>query len=329
MTTSPLRPLFFKKITLQDKDFLEEKLRRFPQEIVGYSFPILYMWSAIYNYEWALCADDTVLISCRAPADGNRHFLQPIGPFDPSCQTQLREIISRTDYPVRFFGVSAEFLRQHPNFLTGFEIENDPGSSNYLYRTTDLADLPGKFYAKKRNLIAQAKRLYEWSVHPLTTADIPACLQLLKHMEEQNTDGLHPAMQGDEAPVLMKALLHYAELGLQGVLLRIAGEPVAFSIYDMTTPEMAAIHFEKADRHYKGLYQVINHETAQIIAATGVPFINREEDLGLPGLRQAKTSYGPIRNISSCLLTARLGAGAAEQPTQETAKSRLEQKETA
>lgn len=321
MTDSQAK-LFFKKVALQDQAFLEEKLRRFPQEVVGYSFPILYMWSAIYHYEWALCLDGTILISCKSPADGKRHFLQPVGDFGPDSQSQLRALIRKADYPVRIFGVGADFFLRHPDFITGFEIENDPGTANYLYRATDLAELPGKFYAKKRNLIAQAARVYAWDVHPLTGADIPACLEILKRMEENNTDGEHPAMQGDEAPVLMTALADYTRLGLQGVLLRVAGEPAAFSIYDRTTPDMAAIHFEKADRRFKGLYQVINAETARVIAAAGIPFVNREEDLGLPGLRQAKSSYGPVRHIASCMLVSKPSAGQAVPEVAESVSER-------
>jgi hypothetical protein len=81
------------------------------------------------------------------------------------------------------------------------------------------------------------------------------------------------------------------------------GRPVAFSIYEAISPTTVAIHFERALRSYKGLYQVINWETAQVIARQEYEFINREEDLGDPGLRDAKRSYNPVKLIPAYELT--------------------------
>jgi hypothetical protein len=77
-------------------------------------------------------------------------------------------------------------------------------------------------------------------------------------------------------------------------MIRVGGEPVAFSIFERQNLDTAVVHFEKALREFKGLYQMINRETARAIAAAGYHLINREEDLNRPGLRQAKLSYFPL-----------------------------------
>jgi hypothetical protein len=77
-------------------------------------------------------------------------------------------------------------------------------------------------------------------------------------------------------------------------MIRVHDRPVAFSDFEKQNVETAAVHFEKANRAYKGLYQVVNRETARMIDACGCHLVNREEDLGDTGLRKAKLSYHPL-----------------------------------
>ena len=100
-------------------------------------------------------------------------------------------------------------------------------------------------------------------------------------------------------------LAHFAPLGQQGTLLRVEGRPVAFSIWEPIGAKTAVIHFERALRRFKGLYQVVNQETARRIVQSGLELINREEDLGDPGLRQAKQSYHPVALLPSLSLCFR------------------------
>jgi len=110
-------------------------------------------------------------------------------------------------------------------------------------------------------------------------------------------------MLGRELAALEYTLKHFEELQQQGLLITVDGKPVAFSIFEPINPSTVAIHFERALRSYKGLYQVINWETAKVIAEQGFEYINREEDLGDPGLRDAKLSYHPIQIIPAYELT--------------------------
>ncbi|MBQ4334030.1 MAG: DUF2156 domain-containing protein, partial [Myxococcaceae bacterium] len=100
-------------------------------------------------------------------------------------------------------------------------------------------------------------------------------------------------------------LRHFEALDQRGIALLIDGELAAFAIFEVVGGQMAIIHFERALRRFKGLYQVVNQQTALAVEALGVPLINREEDLGEPGLRQAKLSYQPLRLEPSLMLTLR------------------------
>lgn len=232
--------------------------------------------------------------------------MQPLGVFDAEQQNVMLASMRQQSYPVKIFGVNEGFLRLHPDFAAKFDISNDLGQANYIYHTKALATLAGKTYAKKRNLISQAQNLYAWTAEPLTAENSAECLKVLARLDP-------PA--GDDQATQLKELLatrvtikNFAHLKLKGMLICVKGEPVAFSVYEAINPSTAAIHIEKADRNFKGLYQIINQETAKAIDAEGYAFINREEDMGQEGLRQAKLSYAPSEIIPSYTLTLKTQA---------------------
>ncbi len=283
----------FKKIELSDRLLLKSILSRFPQRISGFTFATLFSWNPVYQYEWASCGPETLLISCKPTPETARHFLQPVGNFEPAAQALLLANLEKRDYPTKIFGVSKDFIRQYPAFVAHFDVKNDPALANYIYRAKDLATLAGKFYAKKRNMIAQARKLYDWTVHPLTPENSGECLVALARVDDNDPK---------EKSAVITAVKNFAALDQKGLLIKIDGKPVAFSIFEALYPETAVTHFEKADRHYKGLYQIVNQESAKMLVTAGFSLINREEDMGIAGLHQAKHSYGPSEIIPAYTL---------------------------
>lgn len=97
-----------------------------------------------------------------------------------------------------------------------------------------------------------------------------------------------------EKAAVLFCISHFAELGLEGLIVRVDGKISALSIYEGMSDDMALIHFEKGLPDCEGNYKVINQETARYLEEhTGYAFINRESDLGVPGLREAKLRYYP------------------------------------
>jgi hypothetical protein len=189
--------------------------------------------------------------------------------------------------------VTPEFCQKHPEFCSHFHRKEDRKRSDYLYRSSDLALLEGRRYDGKRNLIAQIDRVYQWTLSPLD----PQILDDLEKRSQKETG------ENEEQKVLTTILNNYEQLHLKGYMIGIQGKPVAFSIVDVLNPTTKIVFFEKADRHFKGLYQLINRETSKAILEEGYEFINREEDLGIEGLRKSKLSYYPIEIIPSYTLT--------------------------
>ncbi len=293
MTASPFLSIPFKPLIPDDRPTLENFLQRHPNRLSGYTFSSLIAWNEVDHYTWAFLSPETLLISQLVEGDSRRHLIQPEGALSKDEEDRLLMEIQQLGYPLKLIGVSSEFLRKHHAFCSHFDDLDDRTAANYVYRTSDLAFLEGRRYAKKRNLIAQAEELYRWTLHPLTADHSDDCRQILAAIEAAD----HPAPTSNltrELTVLNYMLDHYEDLEQQGCLITIDDQPAAFSIYEGITPRMAAVHFEKAERHYKGLYQLINRETAKAIATKGFLLINREEDLGSEGLRQAKASYHPV-----------------------------------
>lgn len=281
---------------------LNEFLNRYPQSLSGYTMATLAAWSPTYQYEWAFADPETLLISYKPLSGLQRNLLQPVGPLLPELQQRIVAGAAELSDPLKFANVSGRFLKDNPEFVKRFSVWENRDYSNYLYRTEALARLRGRKYSKKRNLLSQASNLYTWTCKALTPESTEACFKVLDSIIEEE----QPVIEGllaHEIAALKYTLKHFEELDQQGLLIFVDGEPVAFSIFEEIKPTTVAIHFERALRRLKGLYQLINWETAKVVAEQGYEFINREEDLGDPGLRDAKSSYRPVKIVPSYELT--------------------------
>lgn len=302
MTDSSFLDFEFSPVKPEDCGTLTEFLGKHPQRLTGYTFATLAAWHPFFHYGWTFAEPDLLLIACTLDPDPHRHLLQPVGLLSDGLAQRLNARAADLPYPLKIIGVSDKFLREHPFFSQSFSAWEDRAVSNYIYSANSLAQLPGRKYAKKRNLLSQASGLYRWSCQALNSECVDQCFAVLDSILTEE----RPQVEGmlkRELAALECTLHHFDEFGQQGLLISVNGKPVAFSIYEAISPNTVAIHFERALRSYKGLYQVINWETAKVIAARGFEFINREEDMGDAGLRDAKLSYHPVEIIPAYELT--------------------------
>lgn len=292
----------FHPILLDCQEELDRFLRRYPQSLCGYTFASLISWAEVFHYEYFFLDQKTMLISTTLAEGEDRHLLQPEGEFSIDCQKKLLQLLKAMDSPMTISGVTDGFLQRHSAFCSHFSVKTDRAMANYVYRVQDLATLAGRRYAKKRNLIAQADSLYSWSVEPLGEGCREDCCHILS---ESAAPVEKPAVINleDERKALKFMMDNLRKLNQQGCLIRVEGRPAAFSIWEELRPNMADVHFEKAIRSYKGLYQLINRECARQILQAGYAFVNREDDLDLEGLRQTKLSYYPVELVNYHVLT--------------------------
>ena len=292
----------FQPLTLAQALALDAWLKHDPQPLSGYTLGALGAWNPVYNYGWMRLPEGPLLISCHFGDVNRRHLLMPLGSFPAAAQAHALEAAHAMDYPLKIYGVTREFLDRSPSLVEHFDVEADPAGANYIYSAEELAELPGRKFHQKRNLIAQANSLYTHAVEPLTTENIHLCKQVLADMDREEATEITGTL-ANERLALSNTLEVYGALKLQGLLLRIDGVPVAFTIFEPIMPDMAVVHFETARRSFKGIYQVLNQESAKVLHQQGFKFINREEDLGNEGLRRAKLSYNPVEVKPAHVLT--------------------------
>jgi len=294
----------FKDLTDEDYTHLHDFLMANISPVAGYSPNSVFAWNKAFDYGWNFISDRTLLIACCKCLEDGCSLLCPVGEFPGSDSQVLIDNIRKEKRPVKILAASDYFIKKNAEFIKHFNIAEDRNQSNYIYASSDLAELPGGKYKKKRNLIHQAEGLYPWTVEELTARTLPECIEFLIQQDSEveksyNTDEIPEGIM-KERLVIKYALENFSRPGNRGVIIRIDGRISALSVYEIIIfmgETMAQVHFEKALRSRKGLYQVINHETAKIIHGLGVKKINREEDLGDEGLRKAKLSYYPVEMI--------------------------------
>jgi hypothetical protein len=280
----------FVPINFDLKDELRRLLLQAPDGISEYTFANLYLFRARYEYQVSRAplikgqageSEDALIVSgCR---DGKKFFATPCK--TPAAEV-LRSLLATHDY---WKGIPESILLENPNLAAdfGIEITEDRDNFDYLYLKTDLAVLSGKKFHKKRNLVNAFLLSYpQHDEAPLTPELIPQALAVLdRWRDDKGSDGDYIASK--------EALERAFDLGLEGSLFYIRGKAVAYTLGEPVAGGSSfALHFEKAIDEYKGIYQFINQAYAAALPDS-YTYINREQDLGDEGLRQAKMTYRP------------------------------------
>ena len=263
-----------------------------------YNFDNIYLWSRAYPQKVAR-QGDRLLVQIQGSLGTSYLYPAGSGPLEPALAT-LRADAAAHGVPLTLVCVTGEQRRQLEDAFPGrFAWQEDRDGWDYLSDINRLADLAGKKLHAKRNHIHRFdERFPDWMFEPITPANIPECLDLERvwsARRQLNEPDAGTETLSEETIAVIEALYQMAPLALEGGLIRAGGKPVAFSLGSLTTPACFDVHFEKADGEIQGAYAVINREMARMIRERHpqVKWLNREDDLGLEGLRRAKLSYYP------------------------------------
>ena len=257
------------------------------------AFANLFGWAVKYETCYAI-ADDTLFIRFTSPTRSHPAYLIPImrggGCVDASLD-RLKNEAELGGYPLVIMGITP-LCREHLEAVSPgvFTFLEDEGNADYIYLRERLVSLSGKSLQSKRNHVNKFEKLYpNYSYEPMTKANSAECLAV-----EQEWLRQHGTEEGEdkEQEVIQRLFDHFDELGLSGGILRVDGRVVAFTLGSPINETTFGVHIEKADRDYEGSYTMINKLFASTIPEQYV-YVNREEDLGLEGLRKAKLSYKP------------------------------------
>ena len=289
----------FQPLSLGDRNRCEQYLLDGTERGCEYSFANLYLWG---RQRCAVVGNQLVLFS-----QFNRRTVYPFpaGSADKKCA--LDAIIAdakERGIPCRITGLNQDNIAYIEAEYPGmFRFHCDRDSYDYVYDIHDLADLKGRKYQKKRNHYNRFRERFPYyTVEALSVENISAVTEMT---EFWYSDRLREDPQGDyhmERAALSKALAHYAALGMEGLVLRDGGQILAFTLGSPLSGNTFDIHFEKARQDVDGAYAVINCEFARYLRSKHpqLQFLNREDDLGLEGLRKAKLSYYPHHLVEKC-----------------------------
>jgi hypothetical protein len=211
--------------------------------------------------------------------------------FKPADLAALVRDFRSVDPKIEMILFPLEWIERHPEAGQYFRFRTHEAWSDYIYLSEKLFTLSGKKLAKKKNLISQFKRQFpDYRTEPIMQSDESAILQ---HFKQWQTDrNIKEAGLTLEYRAIVKSFALWDKLPLEGLKIKLNGNIIAWTIFSPQTADMVTIHFEKFDPTLKGCAQVINWETARYVKDRFI-YINREQDMGIEGLRHAKRSYEP------------------------------------
>lgn len=282
----------FKRIGLQDKELITSYLLACGNRDCNLSFVNLYTWQFLTDSRYAI-VDDCLVIRFSVDQE-SIVYTMPVGDGDVKGVIELLKLQAGEEgHVLRVHGVFPELEEWFDREFPGrFDSCLDRDYFDYIYSREELAELKGKNFQPKRNHVNKFKKTYNYRYTPLTAELIPHCLELEeKWCEEHGCDEEESLL--NERKALTMALKHFDELGLVGGAIWVDDEIVGFTYGAPVNQDTFAVHIEKADSHIDGAYNVLNQEFARHIPAKFI-YLNREEDLGIPGLRKAKLSYRPV-----------------------------------
>jgi hypothetical protein len=296
--------LFENEISIESRPLLEEYLGSFEYRSSGMSFTSLYMWRDINKFSWEVIGD----YLCVAAVDNLEFEMDVPFMFPPLTRTGfyepagLAETICRAKRIFEEKGCAfkimlipfhiVEFIEKA--FPGKLRIEADRANFDYVYNTQDLIELKGRDYHAKKNHLNYFLNNYKYEYTSLTSDMAEEAMDFIRRFNERK----NPADEHEKTLLLMEeramgdVFRNLERVGYLTGAIRIDGNIEALSVGGRLGRKTVTVHAEKANTAFRGLYQAINNEFCKHVAKD-VKRINREEDMGIPGLRKAKLSYKP------------------------------------
>ena len=295
----------FRDPEIGDRQWVEERFRASGNQGCEYSFSTLFLWSGAYQQQVA-SMDGFVLERLRGKLGAGYLFPAGSGPLEPVLSALEKDAAERGE-PCRFFFVTPEQAERLEQLRPGqYAFQSDRDGWDYLYALDRLAGLGGKKLHGKRNHIRRFEESHpDWQVEQITMDNLAECaeMDLEWNRRYRSLDAAGEEAEArtrlDERHAMSRAFAHYEALGMDGLLLRTGGKVVAFTMGSPISADTFDVHFEKAYGEIQGAYPMINREFARWLQANrpGVRWLNREDDMGLEGLRKSKESYYPDRIV--------------------------------
>lgn len=281
----------FKPVSIKDRDLYEKYHMAETEHGCDHTFTNLVMWG---QQNISLLSEGIALFSHYM---GQTFYPFPLGENKGEI---IREIIldaKERNIPCVFTDVAeADKKLLNELFPQRFRFTTNADTYDYVYDINDLADLGGrKYHAKRNHLNRFAEEYPAHRFEMISENNIEDVRKMLQRWYEEKLSDSPDSDFAEEQKAINTALDHFEELGLEGIMLLNNNDILAFSMGSRMSPDTFDIHFEKALADVNGGYAAINRGLALHIRDKypDVKFLNREDDMGIEGLRKAKQSYRP------------------------------------
>ena len=284
----------FKTPNIEDKIWVDEIIQKTENEQLllncDVPFATNFLWKKMYNIKIGRYKD--FIVKSFGNEEDTINYSYPLGVGDE--EEVIKEMILfafKNDKKVLFSGVSKEQAKVVNQVYGGtLKFEENRDYAEYIYLSDDLANLAGRKYHSKRNHISKFMKMYNYSFEQINKDNAKDAIEVAQKWCNSNGLGDNNGLT-HEFCAIKNAFKYYDELQLVGGILRIDGQAVAMTVGEKVSKDTFVVHFEKAVDGFNGLYTVVNQLFAKTL--TQYKYINREEDLGIEGLRKAKLSYKP------------------------------------
>lgn len=291
--------LEFKTPEIEDKPWVDECFKHLKTMNCDFTFGNIFVWST--EFTTRICRYKDFFI-CSWGKGSDTNYCVPIGEGDfADAVNMLVRHTKELGTDLRFYGVTREYCDMLEKYFPGkFEFEYSENYGDYIYSVEKMASLSGKKYHGKRNHITNFKKNNpDWSFEAINSENIRECIDLHAEWIEHHNDDSDISF---EFEAVLKAFENYDRLGFVGGIIRTGGKAIAYTFGEPISDSVFVTHFEKAPSDIQGAYPIINQEFTKNCLMK-YEYVNREEDLGLEGLRKAKQSYNPEIFLEKCIAT--------------------------
>ncbi|MEG0773363.1 phosphatidylglycerol lysyltransferase domain-containing protein [Clostridium sp.] len=285
----------FKKLTIEDKDIIKSFITPYKFSTCEFSFSTLLIWRKACDVEYTI--HENVLIIKKKDYHGKTHFVQLLGYKDESLEQvveALKEEKKKSNISYLFKEVEWDFVEDLINLYGDNVIyEEDRDNFDYIYDSNSLITMKGKILHKKRNHYNKFEKNNNYSLKEIDDKETKEDCKIVAKIWHESY-GEYDKLTDFELEAILEVLDNIEKLELKGLAVYVDNNIAGFSIGEIVNNNMAIIHFEKGDKTYPGIFAFINQKSTELLYSE-IPYINREDDMGLSGLRIAKMSYGPVK----------------------------------
>jgi hypothetical protein len=292
-----------KPIEITHKNLFDEYFRKYPPENSEFTFTNLFMWRNYYNFLFMEYKEHLILFSNdylknrKKPINtGSKdyiYFFPPIGSNPDKIIIELFENNSNIEVH-RVPEIICEILTQNEQFTKlNLNYLEDRNNWDYIYNKEEILNLVGNKYRQNRRWLQKFFANYNYDFKLITEDLIEKCKELQLEWCIMRACTEDESLEAEQEAIY-EALNNFKALGFSGGLICVEDKCAAYSFGEMLNDKTLVIHIEKAHMEYEGGYQAINNLFLKSCCADAI-YVNREQDLGIEGLRRAKESYKPIK----------------------------------